>query len=204
MKSITVLLAFASLALLRMSMAAAGPITFVFDGTATGTLGAQTFSDADLSVTALGDTANIPAPDSVGVIRFNTPVTIKVAGLGSTTIASGGQVGCVPADQFVYFGVGPSDIQVFDSSFATYLFKTAIGPVFEATDPSTVDWMNMSTPQGNLTVSSYTDLTFTATVSGGGDGGGGNAVPLPSAAWLSLIGLPLATIAARRGIKSAH
>jgi hypothetical protein len=184
-------------ALCQFSVAGAEQIKFVFDGTASGTIGANTFSNAELSVTAVGDTASIPAPDSVGVIRFDTPVTIGIHGVGSTTIATGAQIGCVPAENFVYFGVGPSDIQVFDSSFSTYLFKTSIGPISEATDPSTVDWTDMSTPLGDLAVNSYTDLTFTATL-----GGGSIMAPLPSAAWLSLIGLPFVAIAARRGVKA--
>ena len=127
-------------------------------------------------------------------------MTIDVAGVGSTTIATGAQVGCFPSEDFVYFGVGPSDIQVFDSSFATYNFKTAIGPIFEATDPSTADWTNMSTPLGNLTVNSYTNLTFTATLGGSGNP---SAVPAPSAAGLSLVGLALCLIAAYRRRVSA-
>jgi hypothetical protein len=200
MKITSIFLTVAGAAFLQISIAAAGPIKFVFDGTASGTLGAQTFSNADLSVTAVGDTAVIPAPDSGGVIRFDTPVTIDVAGVGSTTIATGGQVGCFPSQDFVYFGVGPADIQVFDNSFATFNFKTAIGPIFEATDPSTVDWTNMSTPLGALTVNSYTNLTFTATLGGSGNP---SAVPAPSAAGLSLVGLALCLIAAYRRRVSA-
>lgn len=184
-----------AVAFLHISTASAAQIKYVFDGTASGTVGGTSFSDVDLSVTAVGNPADVPAPDSVGVIRFNTPVTIDIGGVGSTVIATGAQIGAFPSEQFVYFGVGPSDIQVFDSSIATYLFKTSIGPIFDATDPSTVDWVNMSTPLGDLTVSSYTSLTFTATLN---NSGGGSAVPLPKAAWLSLSALPLVAFVAAR------
>ena len=51
MKITCIFLTVAGAAFLQISIAAAGPIKFVFDGTASGTLGAKAFSNADLSVT---------------------------------------------------------------------------------------------------------------------------------------------------------
>jgi hypothetical protein len=81
---------------------------------------------------------------------------------------------------------------------------TSIGPITETgADPFIGNWRDMATSAGDLTVTSWNDVRFTATVAGGGDGdsgGNGNVVPLPNAAWLSLIGLPIVVIAARRRI----
>jgi hypothetical protein len=96
--------------------------------------------------------------------------------------------------QKVGFGVGQDDIQFHDPSFATYNMKTSTGPFFEASDPSVTDWTNMPTSKGDLTVTSLTNLTFTATLGSSGP----SAVPLPSAAGMSLAGLTLCAIAAYR------
>jgi hypothetical protein len=77
--------------------------------------------------------------------------------------------------------------------------KTSTGPFFEASDPAVSDWVNMSTSKGSLTVTSLTDLTFTATLASSSSGGTSSpSVPLPSAAGLSLVGLGLGAIIAYR------
>jgi hypothetical protein len=187
-------------ALCQFSIAGAEQIKYVFNGTGSGTLGAQNFSDASLSVTASVDTADVPAPTEADNIIDVSPslVTINIGGLGSTTI-SNGYVFDNQAEEVGGFGAtsGSDTIQIPDPSFGTWNMKTAFGPVFAASDRSIADWTDMSTSQGDLAVTSFTDFTFTATL-----GGGSNAAPLPSAAWLSLIGLSFVAIAVRRGVKA--
>jgi hypothetical protein len=191
-------------ALCQFSIAGAEQITFVFDGTASGVLGAQNFSNADLSVTAVEDTAEVPGPTApFGIISF-TPdlVTIDISTVGTTTVPNA-YVFDTQSSGAAGFGVtsGSDSIQIYDPSLATYDMKSPIGPIFEAADPSVSDWTDMPTSMGDLTVNSYTNLTFTATLGGGGNG---NVVPAPSAGWLSLIGLPIVVIAARRGLSAGR
>jgi len=190
-------------ALVPFSVAGAEQITYVFDGTASGTLGAQPFTGASLSVTAVVNTTDVPAPTGADDIIEVLPslVTIDIGGLGSTTI-SNGYVFDNQAEAVGGFGAtsGSDTIQIPDASFGTWNMKTAFGPVFASSDRSISDWTDMPTSEGDLAVNSYTDLTFTATLGSGSVGG--NTVPSPSAAWLSLIGLPFAAIAARRGLKT--
>jgi len=199
-------LALAACALFPFSVASAESIKYVFDGTASGTLGSQTFSNVDLSASAVTDTADVP-PYSEEILFPTMPFTINIAGVGSTNLATG-LLGLYnfPSSQFMDFGwqAPPDDqigvIEIQNTVFATYDLKTSIGPITETgTDPFIGNWENMSTSAGNLTVTSWDNVSFTATLGGGTGGTSGNsAVPLPSAGLLSRIGLPLAAIAARR------
>ncbi|MGD0464619.1 MAG: hypothetical protein ABSB74_19210 [Tepidisphaeraceae bacterium] len=198
MKFTSVFLTVAGVALLQTSIAAAVAITYVFDGTASGTLGAKAFSDASMSVTAVTDTTDVPAPTGADNIIDVYPslVTINIGGLGSTTI-SNGYLFDNQALESGGFGARPGSdtIQIPDPSFGPWNMKTAFGPVFAASDRSIADWTGMSTSKGDLAVNSYTNLTFTATLGGSGNS---PAVPAPSAAGLSLAGLSLCLIAAYR------
>ena len=136
---------------------------------------------------------------AAGDISF-TPASVTITDSAATSLAiPGSYVFDDQSNQKVGFGVGQDDIQFNDPSFATYDMKTSTGPFFEASDPSVADWVNMSTSKGSLTVTSLTDLTFTATLASSSSGGtSSSAVPLPSAAGMSLVGLGLAAIIAYR------
>ena len=131
------------------------------------------------------------------------PFAIDIGGLASTTVSTGlldefhnG------TNDFVLFGWDNSGaltgvVEVNSPAFTTYDMRTSIGPITETgSDPFVGNWLNMATSGGDLTVTSWNDVTFTATVSGG------TTVPSPNAAWLSLIGVPLAIIVARRAVKA--
>ncbi len=185
-------------AFLPASLAPAVQITYAFAGTATGSISGKSFSDVSFTVTAVADTASVPAP-AAGDISF-TPASVTITDSAATSLAiPGSYVFDDQSNQKVGFGVGQDDIQFNDPSFATYDMKTSTGPFFEASDPSVADWVNMSTSKGSLTVTSLTDLTFTATLASSSSGGtSSSAVPLPSAAGMSLVGLGLAAIIAYR------
>jgi hypothetical protein len=185
-------------AFLPVSLAPAVQITYVFAGTATGSLAGKSFSDVSFTVTAVADTASVPAP-AAGIISF-TPASVSITDSASSPLAiPNSYVFDNQNFQGVGFGVGSDDIQFHDPSFATYDMKTSTGPFFEASDPSVADWVNMSTSKGSLTVTSLTDLTFAATLASSSSGGtSSSSVPLPSAAGLSLVGLGLGAIIAYR------
>jgi hypothetical protein len=188
-------------AFVQFSVSGAETITYVFDGTASGTLGSHSYTNADLTVTAVENTTDVPAPIGADNIIDVDPslVTIKISGLAPTTI-SNGYIFDNQALQSGGFGAtsGSDTIQIPDPSFGSWNMKTAFGPVFAASDRSIADWTDMPTSQGALAVNSYTNFTFTATLGSGSVGG--NMVPLPSAEWLSLIGLAFVAIVARRGL----
>jgi hypothetical protein len=189
-------------AFLPFSIASAAQMTFVITGTASGTISSNSFSDVTYTVTATADTSDIPAP-TAGLITF-TPATLTItnsASSQSVTVANTYLYDNQNTD-VVGFGVAEDDVQFSDPSFASYNMKTSTGPFFESSDPSIADWVDMPTSRGDLTVTSMTDLTFTATLASGGTSSA--AVPLPSAAGMSLVGLALCAIAACRKSAAAR
>jgi len=184
-------------ALMPLSVAGAAQISYVFTGTATGSISGKSFSDVSFTVTAVANPANIPAP-TAGEIMF-TPSTVTITDSAAHSLAiANSYLFDDQSSAKIGFGVGNDDIQFVDSSFATYNMKTSTGPFTEASDPSIADWVNMPTSEGSLTVTDLTNLSFTATLSPSSGGSGPTAVPLPSAAGMSLAGLSLCAIAAYR------
>ncbi len=153
------------------------------------------------------DTADVPANGEE--INFPAmPFTIDIGGVGPTTVSTGllGEFHNASFD-FVDFGWQSSTsligvVEINNPAFLNYDMTKSIGPIAETgTDPFIGNWEDMATSAGDLTVTSWNDVSFTATVAGDGDhGGNGNVVPLPSAAWFSLMGLPIVVIAARRRV----
>lgn len=186
-------------ALCQVSVVGAEQIKYVFDGTGSGTLGAQTFSNVDLSATTVTDTA-LAAEANGDFGNPTIPFTIDIGGVGLTTLPNG--VLSAEAD-FVYFGyltpeVSAGFIEIDNPAFLHYDITTSIGPITDTVaNPGIGNWTNVPTSAGDLTVTSWDNVSFTATL-----GGGASAVPLPNAAWLSLIGLPFVVIAARRGVNA--
>ncbi len=182
-------------AFLPFSIASAAQMTYVFSGTASGSVSGKPFSDVSFTVTAVADTASVPAP-TAGLISI-TPGTLTItnsAAAQSVTVANTFLFDNQNLQE-IGFGEGSDDIVFNDPSFATYNLKTSTGPFFEASDPSIANWVDMPTSKGDLTVTSLTDLTFTATLASSAPT---SAVPLPSAAGMSLVGLTLCAIAASR------
>jgi uncharacterized membrane protein len=149
------------------------PITYVFTGTASGTLNGSPFSNKLLTVTATGDTNNVTFDSDTSTYRNNTlSTTITIAGIGTMNITPGeGNNDYVfdrqPDNKIGYGVTGITNcchiIQLVSTAYQTYALKTSIGPLPFQSDLSIGDWVDVPTSMGNLTLTSYTNNTFTAT-----------------------------------------
>jgi uncharacterized protein (TIGR03437 family) len=144
---------------------------FTFSGTATGTIGGTSFTNATLTVTGSGDVGTVSCTNGTCVLNLPFGVTsFTIGGVGSGTFNftsyffdnhSGGTLG---------FGVGGDLIQITNDSigktvFTTYDLQSTIGPLGpEAENPSVSDWVGMPTTLGSFTVTSFTNVTFQAVV----------------------------------------
>ncbi len=147
----------------------ADPVTYFFTGTANGTLNGVGFSGALLTVTAAGDTGNVTSNAGIFQIDTFSSVQIFISGFGTMDVLGTSYVFDNNTNAVAGFGnenlVHCCDvIQVYDPAFALYDLKSSIGPIGNAVDPSTGDWINMGTSLGSLTVTDYRDYSFTATV----------------------------------------
>ncbi len=166
-------LLFCSLLLVGLAQpGSAQTLKYVFTGTASGTVGNTSFTNAPLTVSTIGDTSTVMFTFAY---FLNVPpggASFSIGGVGSGTFnngtyvfdnqnltAFGGSVGFGGAG-----GVGDI-IQIHDMDFgstvfASYDLKSAIGPLGFVTDPSVADWVNLPTSLGNMTITSYTNVSF--------------------------------------------
>lgn len=174
--------------------ASATPITYVFTGTAAGCLGTfvvgdgtqclgQSFEGATLTVTAVGDTNDVAFVG--GIYRDNNvSTTITITGgdiegtITVTVTPSAGNYDYVfdnptpfPTPDVARIGYGvtgiqnPSDIiQFANAAYLTYNLTNSIGPISSPEDLSIGDWVGVPTDGGALTLTSYTNNTFSATI----------------------------------------
>ena len=147
-------------------------MSYVFTGTASGTLGETPFTDATLTVTAIGNTDNVTYESQTGTYRNQTlSTTISIDGIGTMAVTPGaGQHDYVfdnQPDQKIGYGVTGIQnccdiIQFVNEAYATYDLNSEIGAFEPTTDLSTGDWVNVPTSMGPLTVPSFTG-SFSAT-----------------------------------------
>jgi hypothetical protein len=203
MKFTTFAISMLGAAFVPLSIAAAEPIAFAFSGTATGSIGGKSFSDISLTLTAVADTASIPGPDAEGIIVVTPTKTVVTDSASLFATVADGTIGeNQEAPNFGFSQGGSFEAIVFTGEpfFETYNLLTSAGPIVEAENPADGFWTNMPTSQGALTVNTFSNVTFTATLGSSGPSGpsGPPGVPLPSAAGFSLAGLAACAIAAYR------
>lgn len=168
----------------------ANAVTYTFTGVAIGSVGAQTFLDATVTVTAKSDTNNVEA----GFTQFNEidfmagAATVGISGIGSGTFDDLVYiVDNYGSDVLLLGGLFPSGnadiIELTDADlgrpvFSNYFLTTSLGPIGPAPDEAVASWQNIPTTLGDVSLTTYGAISFQATVA-----------PEPSGQCLFLIGL---------------
>jgi hypothetical protein len=178
------LLTIAACALLCSAQVQAGPITYTLTTTASGTLGASSFTNALVTVTLTGDTSNVTAgPDPFNDLLVNPgSATVSVSGLGTATFT--GSIEIISTfNDLTLFGVPAVLIAQLDnpagtsvtgilvqtgSVFSSYDLRGPLGPVSGTggvASGSRGATPIFSTTAGNMTWATFQPLgtsTFTA------------------------------------------
>ncbi len=150
--------------LLFGASAVASPITYTFSGTATGTLGTTPFTNAPITVNAVGDTATV----TNGGVLCNSlsSVTFTIGGVGSGTITD--LIGIFDNQGNSAVGLqrgvcGGADVMdIFAPAFASYNLTSPMGTVTGTAIANSQGPVN--TTAGALTLTDSTGLTaFSAT-----------------------------------------
>ena len=181
------------------AIAAATPIIYSEQVIATGTIGTSAFTNASLTLTFVGDTANVTeTPLHPGYFSIAaTGTTINIDGVGSGLVTEPGiEVFSIPFVGMHMLLPGPAlgsagfrstntggILETWDSAFNPYDLTTAIGPI--ANYPTLLTIIEISPPPnfattlGTLNIASVGVSTFTAT----------GGVPEPMSSGLVALGL---------------
>ena len=156
---------FGIVVLLLAAVASAGTITYTEEAFASGTLGTNSFQNALVTLTMIGDTSNVQNMGG-GFFQNIGTLTVTVGGIGTATFTGvdvgvfDNQVFSPPAAGGFQISQG-SILDTFNPIFATYDLTTAIGPItggsFIRPD------LFFGTTLGTFNLQSAGDSTFTAT-----------------------------------------
>lgn len=141
-------------------------ITYVESTVASGMLGAQSFTDATVTLIFVGDTTNVTHPNSFLYVNSVGTATVDVAGIGTATFTDHIQVfdDQMYAAGFTDVTLGEDIVDQAGGFQTTYDLKSAIGPVTGPIYPGTGPAFD--TNQGTLVLTSAAATgTFTATTS---------------------------------------
>ena len=155
-------------------------IVYTFSGTGSGTVNSTTFVDVPFTIQVFADTSNIVGPSGSFYEVPDDSSTITIPGIGTATFT--GNLRVFALSTAVGFGrVAGGDLLDMDhpTGFQGITLGTDWGPVFDASPFAFNQFVNEPSSLGNVTLSSASDVTFTA---------GAGAVPEPSTALLGLGG----------------
>jgi len=136
-----VVVAIAALVLLgSVTQIKASPITYTLSSAVSGTLGGTSFTDALVTVTVTGDTANVTpgsAPYTDVVVNSGN-ATVDVSGVGTATFTDAVEIGDTLTDTAI---LGVPAVLILDSTtgtgilletasiFTTYDLRSSLGPI---------------------------------------------------------------------------
>lgn len=142
----------------------AEPITYVEQAVASGSLGSQSFSNALVTVTFTGDTANVTG----GAGNLSNAVgeaTVTVAGIGTATFTDS-SVGAFVNQSRNAAGIADNNgsiLDTFNSGFGSYNLSTPLGPL--SGSPFIRPDLTFPTTLGGLRLGDAGPSTFTASTS---------------------------------------
>ena len=177
------------LAFANPSRSEAAFFTFNESVTGSGSLGSSTFTNSGITLSGVGNTANITSPQA-GLFAIALVGQLTVAGVGSATITDNFLVFVNQNTLVAGFAdttVGRDTLDLTSTAFSSYGLTTAIGPVLGAVTFFDSGAQNpLGTTAGAFRISSVSGLaTFSATP---------GSVPEPPSMVLSAIALTASTI----------
>jgi hypothetical protein len=171
----------------------AATITYTEQAVVSGQLGNNFFNNSLVTLTLVGDTANVTGSGGFFQNVLGT-FTVNVASVGTATFTDPMEVFDNQGAAAAGFGdltLAGSVLDTFDGAFATYDLTTAIGPITNA--PFIRTDLSFPTTLGGFNIQSAGNSTFTAST--------GTATPEPGSLALLGSGVLVGIGALRRKLK---
>jgi hypothetical protein len=174
------LLAIASILAAPIALSAES-ITYTDSFTASGSIGADSFNNAVVTISGTGNIAGI-INEGGGIYALSLPVTFSIAGVESGSFTDDIQIFANQSSGIVGFGDNTNDFALLyttNSAFSSYNLSTGIGPasgasIFNSVE-ATLGEAVYGTTDGNFSLTSVSDSTFQAS-------------PVPEPSSLALLG----------------
>ena len=189
--------------ILLSRIAVGDPLTVIFHGIGSGTLGSETFTSSAFTFTFTSDTSLLTTqlawPNDISTPE-GTPASFTIDAIGSGSLTDGQAVFVNPTtdDVGIWIFSPPDFLTLGNSAFAIYDLSTNLGPI-NGTPSATSAFLPTSIGNNELlSFTSVSNLTFTAAV-------GAHSVPEPST--LGMVGLALGCLVvgkARRNLSGAQ
>jgi hypothetical protein len=174
------LLAIASILAAPIALSAES-ITYTDSFTASGSIGADTFSNALVTISGTGNTSGI-VNEGGGIFALTLPVTFSIAGVESGSFTDDIQVFANQSSGLAGFGDNTNDFALIytnNSALASFNLSTGIGPVTGASlfnsVEDTLGEAVYGTNDGDFALTSVSNSTFQAS-------------PVPEPSSLALLG----------------
>jgi hypothetical protein len=156
------------LALAAVPIAYASPITFTFQGTASGTVGGVNFYNAWFTIIQSSDTSLMSTSFNGFATAFQTPyatgASIDIGGFGAGIIITPTYIADVqqPSNSFAAIAISTGgDVGGNSTIFNNYTLQSGVGPVLTTTNPF-IDGFTVSSTLGTISFAVLTGVTFTA------------------------------------------
>lgn len=166
----------------------ATPITYIYTGTASGTLGGSPFADADFSITASADTDNIVNEGVLWVDHITTNATISGTTYAiSTALRTYKSSGSVGLSRSVGLSGGDLYNTVSDPAFLAWNMSTSLAPV--TTTRYLLQWASGTPVETNAGILVFDDATITGTFEAilGVAPPPVDSTPIPTLSWWGIV-----------------
>lgn len=176
-----------SLVLLTAGTVSADSIIYTFTGTGSGTVGTSNFLNQSISITVLGNTENVINAMAGIFVNASLNTSIDIPSIATIRVEDLTNMFSNSTPNSAGIGIGDSTLHLALFGLIpanSYNLTSDSGPLFNANPVAATEFVNVATSEGTLDMTSWTNVTFNASLS-----------PVPEPGSVLLLGVGLLGVA---------